>query len=372
MLSGRSLFRLAIDKELGGAGLTQAQRMAEVLTARRCRNVFFSATAPPITGVAQTNLLVTAQTLAYGMPIIITDILNYNGYDINGNYWEIPNFLMQLFTTNQAARDDFFGAAGLIPSVQTLTHIRNDFVPGGASSHPVGDIDSPSNKIHFAPYLLKPGQVFSANWSVPSTDATRDINIGLDFRGVVVLDAGDQYGQLCGRIKDQVCGYIARKNVEPFIMDLTVDPALFTDQGQTISFATEPQERPLLIYGIATNLNGVSCNMRDQATRWEFCMSNAQPTQAIEDGLPVAYGGPTLNGVPLYVMASNPELTNRDAYYYFPVPHLLEPNTSMIFRLTNGLRPNALTQTFQQLINTVGLYNNGGGVGKIQLLCRTV
>lgn len=372
--TGRQAFRYAIEKILSGGdgGFTAARRMNEAVLARRCRNIFFSAIAPEVGSTAgpAPDTIVDAQTQPFGFPIIITDIFNYSGNLLNLTYWQGPNFLVRLFTTEDAAGVDFFGSDNLTDVVQTLTHYRNAFSPTIT--------DGPSNKIHFCPYLLKVGQLIRARWNVLNfvgPGNTFWVCPELDLRGVVVLPERDAYSTLCGRTYDAICEQIAGHEPEPVILDITVPATTFVGgTPQTVEFVTEPQQRPLLIYGIGTNINGVQVQLRDLATQWQFCGVGPQSNIAFDAGAPIAFAGPSLQfGVPIYLVANNSEITNRDNYHMLAVPHLLEPNNTLAFRLTNGLRPNAVTPgLYQQVYNTNGLFGLGNGEGRISLLCRTI
>lgn len=368
--TGRQAFRYAIEKMLGGDGLSPARRMDEVILARRCRNIFFNALAPEVgsSGGVAPDTIVEAQTQQYGFPIIVTDILNYSGNLLNLTFFQGPNFLVRLFTTEDSAGVDFFGSDNLTDVVQTLKHDRNSFSPT--------IVDGPSNEVRFMPYLLKVGQTLRARWNVlgfAGPGALFWVCPELDLRGVTVLPERDPYACLSGRVYEAVCEQIASREPETVILDITV-PAAFATAGASQEFVTEPQQRPLLVYGIGTNINGVQVQIRDLATQWQFCSAGPQSTIAMDGGAPVPFVGPSLQfGIPIYLAASNSEITNRDAYHMLAVPHFLEPNNSLAFKLTSGLRPNALTPgLYQQAYNTNGLFGVGNDVGRISLLCRTI
>lgn len=364
--SGRAAFRYAIDRELGGPGWSPGRRYDEAVLARRCRNIFWNAQAPiclTTVGVFPTSN-VDAIHKPFAFPIIITDILNYANNLINLSYWGGANYLVRLFTTEDASGVDYFGSANFTDQVHTLTHYRNSFSPT--------IVDGPSNKMHFNPYLLKPSQVIKVSWRVIGgwiLPLTTQICHEADYRGVTVLPENDPYATLCGRLKQAVCEQIGAHEPETVILDVTV-PVGGPQPGQ--EFTTEPQQRPLLIYGIGTNISGVQCKLRDLSTQWQFCSTGDKPLVANDTGVFIPSLAPDMDGIPLYVVANNPEITNRDAYHMLAVPHLLEPLATLSFRLTPGLRPRADTGAFQQTYNTNGLFNAGNGVGRISLLCRTV
>jgi hypothetical protein len=371
MLTPRQLFRTTIDQELGGPGLTPERRLLEALKARRCRNVFFSAIAPVVTGLAGPNdIVVQAQTQSFGSPVIVTDVLTFDeGYDFSSGYITTPWHLMRLFVTGVGAQEDFFGAGNFTVSFLTLGHNQ---------SNATFELDAPSLKMNFAPYLLRPGQVFQASWelldfnSLQAATPRRRFNMETDFRGVQVLQPNDPYGQLCGKLRDIVCGYVNRYRSETFILDLEIPSTNFPVAGLVQQYNTPLQERPLLIYGISTNINGAQIAMRDPATQWGFCVPPVPPTRVINAGVDSLGVYPQFGGVPINVVAGNADLTLHEAYNMLPVPHLLEPNTALEIRLTNGLRPDGTTGAYTQTMNTLNNALVTTGNGHIAFLCRTV
>lgn len=207
----------------------------------------------------------------------------------------------------------------------------------------------------------------------PSTVVRARYNAEADFRGIQVLQESDPYGQLCGNLHEAVCRYISGSEPETFILDLEVPTTSFPASGDTAVFNVEAQERPLLIYGIGTNINGAQISMRDPSCQWEFAVVNpVTPTEVINAGVlgPGLY--PNMQGVPINVMCGNGDLTYHEAYNMLPVPHLLAPNTSLAVRLLNGLRPDGTTGAYTQTMNTTSNFGNSTGNGHIAFLCRTV
>lgn len=370
MITARQNFRHAIDKQLGGAGLSAGARLRDALIARRCRNLFFSAMGPCVIGAASPNdIIVQAKTQPFGMPVIVTDILNFDeGYDAGFTPIVLPWQLMRVFTSGIGAQEDFFGAGNFFDS---------HFVLGHYQSNATLSTDAPSLKIHFAPYMMRVGEIFQVNWeyldfnSLQAFTPRDQFNPEADFRGLQVLKEDDAYGQLCGKLQEQVCGYINRYDAEFFILDLEIPTAQFPATGVTAVFSTPLQERPLLVYGIGTNINGAQVTMRDNDANWEFCVAPKAPGQRILNGAPATANYGNIAGLPINVIAGNGDLTMHEAYNMFPVPHLLAPNTAIVFRLTNGLRSDG-AGTFTQTMNTIANNNVSTGNGHIALLCRTV
>ena len=368
MITSQQHLRHLITQQLGGPGLSASQRLADAKRARRCRNLYFSAMAPVVDkATAVPDNIVAAQTQPFGIPLIVTDILNFDEpYRVGffpGVIWE----LLRVFTSGVGYQEDFFGAGNFLCSLFTLGHYQSDTA---------ANTDAPSTKTNFMPYLMRPGQIFQFNWEVLDfaslPGAAVAFNPEADFRALHVLPKEDKLGDLCGTLKQQVCAYIERYNSETFILDLRIPETSFPATGATATFSTPLQERPLLVYGIGTNISGAQVTMRDDGLRWEFCIAPTPPTQAIVAGAPVPGVYPNIAGLPLNVVACNGDATLHEAYNMLPVPHLLAPSTSITFRLTNGLRPDGTTGAYQQTMDTDSNSLHSTGDGHIALLCRTV
>lgn len=373
MITAQQNLRYLIDKKLGGPGLTADARMRDAIRARRCRNLFWNAVAPVVNqnGLAVPNdVIVQAQTQPFGAPVIITDILNFDEVFLQGFYPGLVSQLLRLFTSGVGYQEDFFGAGSLLCSLFTLGHYQSNVAALG--------MDAPSIKQHFMPYLLHTGEIFQASWELMDFGGGAfgqqriSFNPEIDFRGVRVLAPDDKQGQLCDTLLKSVCAYVERYNSETFILDLAIPTASFPAAGSTAVFTTPLQERPLLVYGIGTNIEGAQVRMRDDNLQWEFVVPPIPPTQTVTGAGLVNGAYPLINGIPLNVVAANGDATLREAYNMLPVAHLLAPNTGLTFRLTNGLRPDGLTTTFTQTMDTIDNFGDSTGGGHIALLCRTV
>jgi len=369
MITPRQNFRFLIDKALGGPGLTPQARLQDALLARRCRNFYFNAMAPVITdnsGAFPADVIVQAQTKPFGWPMIVTDILNFDEPYVPGFYFGVVFQLMRVFITPD---EDFFASGNFTDSLMTLGHYQSD--PRVPLVFPKAD--APSIKQHFMPYLQKPGTIWQVSWEFLDANTPRHIiNPEADFRAVQVLDKDDSYGQLCGRVRDAVCGYINNRDVETTIIDLEIPTTSFPAAGASATFVTPQQERPLLVYGFSTNINGAQVLIRDTDTQWNFCATPVAPHLTIDAGAPVAGVYPAIQGLPINTVLGNGDLTRQEAYNMLPVPHLLAPNTSLAFTLINGLRPDGTTGTYTQTMDTVNNNLFSTGNGHIALLCRTV
>lgn len=383
MVTPREQFAAAIRKAMGQPGLTKAQRLNEVIRARRCRNIFWNAIAPIAFDVPffpPTPPTLQAITRQFGFPIIVTDILNYSEANIiqTGATFIGISYELRVFLAGLGNKEDFFGCADApLASFLTLNHEQN--------ANPNNDIagadalDWPSVKINFAPFLQRVGQTFEFNWfliGALDTAPETQINCEADFRGITVLPTSDPYACLHDRAKSAVCSYIDSQEPETFLLNVRVPVADFPAPGESIALVTEPQDRPLLILGAGSNIDGAQLELRDLGCQWDFTVK-PQPSPLAFDGVTGTFVNaisPPLNGVPLYLVAPDTRMTNRDAYNLFSVPHFLEPLTSLQIRLTNGLHPNGNAATYQQVMETNGAMGRvfEEGPGHITFLCRTV
>lgn len=374
MLTPKESLRYLIDRQLGiQRNPSRERRLQEALIARRCRNVYFGAMAPVVYGASVPDLITEGQTSPFADPIIVTDLLDYmlpNNIGFPSIYTDIHASVLRVFVTGTVAPEDFFGAGNYFPAVWTLGHYRSMLALFGSN------FDVPTTKMHFAPFILKPGSVFKASWELLDFNPANQgqFHGELHCRGVRVLKNEDPYGQLCGKLRDQVCGYIDTFDPETAIVDLTIPTADFPAAGLSRQYYTPLQDRPLLILGIASNINGAQIQMRDDSTQTNFVVSPVVPRTAYNGGAVAAGVYPAnIPGLALYVVAANCDLTQHEAYNMLPVPHLLAPNTQLTIKLTNGLRPRGNAATFEQSMETNTSYStSGSGPGHITFLCRTV
>lgn len=362
------MFRHLVNRQLlGGEGVPARSRYEDAVKARRCRNLAFAAVGPVVTnnaGAIPADVIVQAKTPPFAAPVIITDILNFDEPVRSGFYFGVVWQMVRLFTSGAGLQQDFFGAGNLTNSLMTLGHYQ---------SNATVNTDAPSIKQHFMPYLLQPNEIFEINWEFMDVDVARNqVNPELDFRGVQVLGTNDAYGQLCGTLKEQVCNYIKRYDTESFFLTLRLPIASFPAAGVTLVLNTEIQERPILILGIATNINGAQFQLYDNSVFWRFCVPPVKPQTTIDAGAQVAGNYGNVVSLPINALTGNSDLTFHEAYYMFPVPHLLAPNVSLQVELTNGLRSDGLTGTFTQTMNTTNNEGRSTGEGYITFLCRSV
>ncbi len=366
-IGSKEMFRHLVNRQLGVEGVSASARLEDALKARRCRNLVFSAMAPVITdagGAIPADTLVQAKTQAFASPVIVTDILNFDEPVVSGFYFGVVWQMVRLFTSGAGIQQDFFAAGNLTNSLMTFGHNQ---------SLATIDTDAPSIKQHFMPYLLQPNEIFEVTWEFMDAGTARSqINPELDFRGVQVLGKENAYGQLCGKLKEQVCSYIARYDTETFFLTTKITAAQFPAAGATAIFNTEIQERPILILGIATNINGAQFQLFDSTVEWRFAIPPTKPQTVVNGGVSAAGNYGNIVSTPINALAGNSDLTFHEAYYMFPVPHLVAPITSLQIELTNGLRSDGLTGTFTQTMNTINNEGRSTGDGYITFLCRSV
>ncbi len=369
LLGPKEAFRHLVNRELsgGGEGVPMNARFADAVKARRCRNMFWSAMGPVISqsgGVIPADTIVQAKTKPFANPVIVTDILNFDEPVTGGFYFGVVWQMIRLFTSGAGLQQDFFGAGNLTNSLMSLGHYQ---------SNTTADTDAPSIKQHFVPYILQPNEIFEIAWEFMDVGVIREqVNPEIDFRGVQVLSPKDAYGSLCGKLKEQVCNYIKRWDTETFFLTRKLALADFPAAGATVTLNTEIQERPILILGIATNINGAQMQLFDNSVFWRFCVPPTVPQTVVNGGVSGAGNYPSMPSLPINTLTGNSDLTLHEAYYMFPVPHLLAPNVALQIELTNGLRPDGLTATFTQTMNTTNNFGRSTGEGYITFLCRTV
>lgn len=367
-IGSKEVLRHLINRELGGEGVPAKSRFEDAVKARRCRNLVFNAMAPVITddgGAIAADTIVQAKTQPFASPVIVTDILNFDEPVQEGFYFGVVWQMVRLFTSGAGLQQDFFGAGNFTNSLMTFGHYQ---------SNATVDTDAPSIKQHFMPYILQPNEIFEVSWEFMDVNIARDqVNPELGFRAVKVLGQDDVYGQLCGKLKEQVCNYIKRYDTETSFLIKKLAIADFPAAGATVTLNTEIQERPLLVYGIATNINGAQMQVYDSSVFWRFAVPPTVPQTTINAGAQVAGIYPNITSTPINLLAGNADLTWHEAYYMFPVPHLLAPNVSLQIQLTNGLRPTGLAPaTFTQTMNTINNENRSTGEGYVTLICRSV
>jgi hypothetical protein len=366
-LGAREAFRYLIDRQLGAGDIPLAGRYEDAIRARRCRNIFFNAMGPVVTsdgGAIPADTVVQAKTQPFAAPIIVTDILNFDEPVRSGFYWGVVWQLVRLFTSGAGLQQDFFGAGNLTDSLMTLGHYQ---------SNRTNNIDAPSVKQHFMPYLLQPNEVIEVIWEFLDVGVARDqVNPEIDIRGIQVLGKEDAYGQLCGKLREQVCNYIKRYDTETFYLIKKLPLTDFPAASAQVTLNTPIQERPLLILGFATNINGAQIQIFDNSVFWRFCVSPTVPQTVVNGGAVVPGNYGNIQGLPINVPSCNGDLTYHEAYNMFPVPHLLAPNTALQVQLTNGLRSDGLTGTFTQTMNTTNNEGRSTGEGYITFLCRSV
>lgn len=363
----KEVFRHLVNRELGGEGVPAKSRFEDAVKARKCRNLVFNAMAPVITdagGAIPADTIVQAKTQPFATPVIVTDILNFDEPVVSGFYFGVVWQMVRLFTSGAGIQQDFFGAGNFTNSLMTFGHYQ---------SNATVDADAPSIKQHFMPYLLQPNEIFEINWEFMDVGTARSlVNPELGFRGVKILGQNDAYGDLCGKLKEQVCNYIKRYDTETSLLIKRLALADFPAAGATVTLNTEIQERPLLIYGVATNINGAQMQLYDSSVYWRFAVPPTVPLTAISGGVQVAGSYPNIASTPINLLTGNADLTFHEAYYMFPVPHLLAPNVSLQIELTNGLRPDGTTGVFTQTMNTVNNEGRSTGEGYVTFLCRSV
>ncbi len=375
----KGLLRAAIDKRLGGLGLTQAQRYAEVCRAQRCRNLFFNALAPisQVTGAAKKprEFSVTALTPSFAMPVIIWDAIQAFDWTFSPGTIAKP-WPFSSKSETQSVVQMFSVRSGLLDILGAGIQTPSQFA---FSTQVQPTIDNEELQFYntFVPYLLRPDEILQIVWqTLTAMAASFDLpmNFETGFCGTVVLDENEPYATMNPRLHKRVCKWIETNDPETFILSVQIPEGDLPDgqQTTTLHLVTEIQERPLLILGMGSNITGAQIRMRDDSKQWRF---TAAPQQPLVDDTGAQIDMPHLRGQPIWLLAPSSEFDQFvPSYRFFPVPHFLEPMTSLIIDINSGLFPQA-----GSYFVTLGTGGAGGaeggnlnGDGFIYFLCRTV
>lgn len=193
-----------------------------------------------------------------------------------------------------------------------------------------------------------------------SAAARDNVNLFLQsgLRGVRALGADNPYSYFTASTDREIRDYISGTQPETFFLEATLPIASFPALGATVQIKTPQMERPLLVLGATSNVEGVQAELVDESKYYTFTFAD-KPISLVA-GIPL-YKAP-----PLSVWACNSDFRNPNTYNMWAVPHLLERGSQLIIRLTNGLTPDT-TGTFTESIRTKSEQD-----ARIVFLCRTV
>jgi hypothetical protein len=364
-ITAREMLRFqACEQMLGCSQLTPEMRYEQALTAQRMRNFWSTATLQPRQSIIGTpvNKDIITRSPAFSDPLILTDLINlYDaGFSIGSG---IDRFQMEVFEYGGEERSfgvDYFGLSGKVPQRYILKHEKNRSTranPGGAVPDPQGDL--PGRHIDFMPRLLAPYQQLEFRWNASGgTLVTTRFFLQVGMRTVRCLAEDNPYSYFTGATDRAIRNYIDGSTPETFFLEVQLPRANFPAVGATVEIRTPQMERPLLILGATSNVEGCQAELYDETKLYTFTFADI-PTARIA-GIPL-YKAP-----PLALWACNSDLRNYNLYNMWPVPHLLESGTRLIVRLTNGLTPDE-AGVFQETMLT-----RSEQPGRIAFICRTV
>lgn len=352
---------LACEQLLGYSQLSPEIRYAQARTAQRLRNFFFTATFQPRSAsvVTATNARMLGRTPAYSNSMILADIISL----MELTQARSQQFLaMELFEFGGQERSqglDYFGLTGLIPQRYLLKHEKNRSIGLAiAALDPVNDLQG--RYIAYVPRLLAPYQQLECEWrnGGGGGSATDELFIQTGFRAVQSLPPDNPYGYFTTETDKRIKNYIASARPQTFFLEATLPLANFPAVGLTAQMKTPQMERPLLVLGASSNIEGCQAELVDELKYYTF--TDADEPIARIPGIPL-YKAP-----PLALWACNSDLRNYNLYHMWAVPHLLEPGHQLIIRLTNGLTPTPLG-VFQETMRT-----RSEQAARVTFICRTV
>lgn len=360
-LTARDMLRFQTCEQLLGYNqLTADERYAQARQAQQLRNFWFTATAFPDANGSPTNYA-TARTPTFSDPLVIADIISL--FDLTTTLSIPLSFPLEVWEyggLDRAVGLDYFGMSGPCQQRYLLKHEKNYSRLINNGVFPDDYIDLPPFYIGHVPRLLAPYQQLEFRWLDFGPDTLNNeifsfcMQSGL--RAVRALPADNPYSYFTTPTDADIKNYIANSRPETFFLEATLPLARFPAVGATVQIKTPQMERPLLILGAISNVEGVQAELIDESKYYVF--THVDPPRA---GVPLRFKAP-----PLALWANNGDFRNTNLYNMWPVPHLLERGAQLIINLTNGLQPD-VAGVFQDTILT-----RSEQAARIVFLCRTV
>lgn len=382
----RDMLRLMTTQQLRkaanlgeGVSLTPDERYTQARFAQQMRNFWFTATGAPLRNTNGGAALSTfATTNTYAEALIITDILSHQDYkfdttnplDWPGQATNLSRFLLRIVRDSGAAYgEDYFGLDGPVGQEFITKHEKNNAqgIPTITLAGATRLFDTQSKFLGLVPRLLAPYETLRATWVTNVNNDFADLGNNafspqLGFRAVKALLADNPYSYFSERLDKEIKRYIAETVPETFFLELTFPFANLQARGANLQLVveTDQQQRPLLVLGACSNLEGAQARLEDRSKSYRFTSLDQQTWATL------ANLNPLYKDVPLNLWAPNTDMRATNLYNMWPVPHLLEPGATLRVTLSNGLMPN-LVQVAQQAAAT----RNAQDV-RITFLCRTV
>jgi len=353
-ITSREMLRYQTCEQLLGCNnLTPQVRYDQARVAQCLRNFFFTATLHPDAAPVIDRGIIS-RTPAYSEPLVLTDLISMFEPEAGIE----PNFQgLEVFEYGGQERSsglDYFGLSGRVPQRYILKHEKNHSVV----SSDVGALDRQGRYIGYVPRLLAPYQQLGFNYGALTAGILERPFLQVGLRSVRALTADNPYAHFSRSTEASLRRYIDGSVPETFFLEATLPLASFPAVGATAQIKTPQMERPLLVLGATSNVEGVQAELVDESKYYVFTSTdvplNAQPQI------------PLYKSVPLSLWACNSDFRNYNIYNMWAVPHLLEPGTQFVIRITNGLTPDLLG-AFTETILT-----RSEQPLRIVFLCRTV
>lgn len=351
--------------------LTAAQRVKQVIDAKRVRNFFFTSTILGQETIAVDDPIGQAtltETPRFGVPTIVTDMLSMVEFPLtnsDGNTTEYLSAKVEQYGGDSASGygRDLFELYSTILTRLLMKHEKNRVAVAYPPSP--GPLPELCDKwISFVPRLIRPFESWRATFieslfNGPTRRATTYMIPHIGLRGLRVLRDGDPYAQVTPNNQKLIDRYVGSgANPETFFIELRTTLASLGAAGAEVTLRTPKFERPLLILGAASNVDGCQAELYDENDYYTFTYQEAPKiTTAPQD-----YTYP-----PLQLIAPNTDYRNTNLFNMWPVPHVLETGDVLRLRLRNGCLPSAVANNYSQVAST----RNDEDV-RVTFVCRTV
>lgn len=351
----------ACEQLLGCSDLTPEMRYQQARIAQKLRNFWTTATLQPRAAApnSPTGVRLLARTPALSNAMVLTDIMSMFELEARFSPFFVVLEVLEYGGQEHSNGLDYFGLSGKIPQNYLLKHEKNSSIAVVGIGGPFSGAPS-GRHIACIPRLIAPYQQLEFDWTNTGAGGvgTDELFLQAGLRMVVPLKEDNSYSYFTTSTDQEIKSYIANNRPETFFMEAQLPFANFPAVGATVSIKTPQQERPLLILGASSNVEGVQAELVDESKYYTFTLA--------DDPLSKTAAIPLYKAPPLALWACNGDMRNRNIYNMWPVPHLLDRGTQLVIRITNGLTPDS-TGTFRETIDT-----RSTQAARITFLCRTV
>lgn len=368
-----NLVRVLHEWEVGReAVLTPAKRLEQLFRAHRLRNFIFAVGVANFDGTsgagARFQGIGKGKTPPFADTIVLTDLYwsDQCYYQVFG---ETPLFgaRVNVIGAPGVYAEDFFGAGQFIP-LNFLGHVSPDTADLGFSN-----VDVPSRAVDFVPRMLRAGEYLQIEAAVDPPSAFfnplgNSIPIIAVFNSVKALCENEPYACPSPTILEMCRNYVKMQPRETFILDVRIPQTDFPALRGERKFKTEAQSRPLLIWGIGSNISGAQIQIRDDTKQYDLTALYPQNEFTFIEGNGTLFNDPTAfndSYCPIWGIApSASDMQIGSAYKWLPVPHFIEPGAQLVITLKNGLR------WYNQPMSVGG--NNTTAPGHLSFMCTTL